>query len=797
MMKQDLLFALRLLAKRPAFSALAVFTLALGIGANTVIFSGLYALLLQSLPYPHVDRLLVMSQTSRSGEETGVSYPDFTDWKAQSATFEDFAVTRTSNVNITIDGSIERTSGSYVSGDFFALLGARARLGRSFTNEEHRPGAPRVIALSYPYWQRRFAGSPSIIGREIKINDETFTVVGVLGEKFLYPFRSAFWTPLETNDKPELLADRTAKNYEVIGRLKAGNSIESATKELRAINDRTARASSANRDLVLQATKLRESLPGMAKYGAPLAALQLAVVFVLLIASVNLANLLLARHTERRGEFALRLALGASRARLIRQLLIEAAIIGVAGCGLGLVGARWGISALRSAFAWGLSGFSEVGINAPVLIFTLVVSLLVTLAIGLLPAIIASRQDLNEWLKAGVASATSDPRNRRLSNILIAAEVALAVMLLTISGLMIRTVLNLTKEDPGFRAEHAVAVSLSLSPSRYPTKESLAAYYDESIRRIEALPGVEAVGGVTYMPLVGYNPGANFTLEGRAMANPDEALRADYQPITSAYFRAIGIPLTSGREFNAADMKPAPTAAIVNQAFARKFWPDGDPTGRQIQVQNHTAPMMIVGVVGDVRQFGLQNNPRAEIYVPAYRSSMTLIVRTSGDPAALFAPLREVAQSLDDKAALTMKTMEQAVADSIEKRRLFAWMLSVLGVAALILAALGIYGVISYATAQRTREFGLRLALGAQRSDLIRLVIWNGLKLVAIGVMIGFIGSLAMTRVIKSLLYGVGAADPLTFVGIVAVLASVAIAACYLPARRASRVDPIRALRYE
>jgi putative ABC transport system permease protein len=796
-MKQDLRFALRLLAKRPAFSALAVITLALGIGANTVIFSGLYVLLLQSLPYPHVDRLLVMSQTGRAGEETGVSYPDFTDWKAQSATFEEFAATYTTNANVTVDGSIERTTGSYVSGDFFPLLGARAQLGRIFNNEEHRPGAPRVVALSYLYWQRRFGSNPAIIGREVKINDETFTVVGVLGEKFLYPFRTAFWTPLEANDKPELLADRTANNYEVIGRLKAGKSVEAAVHELRAINERAAPERHANRDLVLQATKLRESVSRMAKYGAPLAALQLAVVFVLLIASVNLANLLLARHTERRGEFALRLALGASRARLIRQLLIEAAIIGAVGCGLGLAGARWGISALRAAFYWRMPGLSEIGINAPVLLFTLVVSLLVTVAFGLLPAIIASRQDLNEWLKAGAASATSDPRNRRLSNILIAAEVALAVMLLTISGLMIRTVLNLTKEDPGFKAEHAVAVSLSLSPSRYPTKESLAAYYDESIRRIEALPGVEAVGGVSYMPLVGYNPGANFTLEGRPAANPGEALRADYQPITPAYFRAIGMPLISGREFNAADMKPVPTSAIVNQAFARKFLSDGDPTGKQIQIQNHASPVLIVGVVGDVRQFGLQNNPRAEIYVPAYRTMMTLIVRTGGDPGALFAPLREVVQSLDDKAALNMKTMEQAVADSMEKRRIFAWLLGVLGGAALILAALGIYGVISYATAQRTREFGLRLALGAQKYDLLRLVIWNGLKLVAIGATVGFVGSLAMTRVIKSMLYGVGAADPLTLAGIIAVLAAVAVAACYLPARRASRVDPIRALRYE
>jgi putative ABC transport system permease protein len=442
-------------------------------------------------------------------------------------------------------------------------------------------------------------------------------------------------------------------------------------------------------------------------------------------------------------------------------------------------------------------GVAEIEINAPVLLITLLVSLLTSLGFGLGPALVASRQDLIECLKTGLTSA--DPRRRRLSGILVAAQVALAVALLTGSGLMIRTVLNLTNESPGFNPKNAGAVTLSLPPSNRdgrPDPEILASYFDEAIRRIRTLPGVESVGGVAYPPLVGYNPGVDFTIDGRASA----PLRADIQPITPDYFEAIGIPLLRGRQFTDAEMKPRPEAAIVNNAFAKKFWPDEDPLGKHIILQDDKfprGPLVVVGVAGDVKQFGLHMEPRPEIYTPMRRHTMTLIVRTNGNPAQWGAAVREAVKSLDNRAAIGMRTLEQMVSRSTWSRRNLALMMGVLGAVALLLAAMGIYGVISYLVAQRTREMGIRLALGAQRRDLLKLVLGQGLTLTMVGVTAGLALAFALTRFLSSMLFGVSAADPITFAAIALLLAVVALTASFLPARRAMRVDPITALRHE
>ncbi len=803
-MFQDLRFGARMLLKAPSFTLIAVITLALGIGANTFVFTGVYGTLFQPLPYLNSERLAVVSQMSRQEAESGVSYPDFSAWKERNAAFERMAAWTGIGVNLTGGDEVERVAGSRVSAEFFPLLGGRAQLGRVFLAEEFRPGADKVVILTDKLWQERFGADAGVIGRTIKLDDQSYTVVGVMPPSFFYPFRSTLWTPLEADEKAEAMQDATANHYQIIGALRPGVSLDAAAKEMAAL----ARASSSQKpagqpELTMKVTALRETIPGLTKYRTPIFALQFAVFFVLLIASVNLANLLLARNTTRRREFSVRLALGAGPLRLARQLLVESLLLGLLGSLFGLLLAAWGMNALRASGDFRLPGSGEIEINAPVLIITLLVSLLTSLAFGLGPALMASRQDLNECLKTGVT--TADPRRRRLSGILVAAEVALAVALLTGSGLMIRTILNLTNEDPGFNPKHAGAITLSLPPSN--TKgangkdertddERLASFFDEAIRRVRALPGVERVGAVTFLPLVGYNPGVDFTIDGRASS----PLRADIQPITPDYFRAIGIPLLRGRQFAEAEMKPQPETAIVNNAFAKKFWPDEDPLGKNILLQGDgqpRGPIVVVGIVGDVKQFGLDTEPRPEIYLPARRNSMTLIVRTNSNPAQLAASVRETVQSLDKRAAIGIRTMEDVVNRSTWSRRKFAYLLGVLGTVALLLAAMGIYGVISYLVAQRTREMGVRLALGAQRGDILRLVLRQGLTLTFIGVVAGLVLAIALTRFLSSMLFGVGAADPATFAAISLLFAVVALTASFLPARRAMKVDPITALRQE
>jgi putative ABC transport system permease protein len=700
-MFQDLRFGARMLLKRPGFTLIAVITLALSIGANTVVFSGVYAMLFQPLPYLNSERLAVVSQIDRQESEFGISYPDFTAWKERNAAFERMAASRGINVNLTGRDEVERVTGSRVSAEFFPMLGGRAQLGRVFLAEEFRPGADKVVILSNKLWQERFGGEASVIGRTLKLDDRSYTVVGVMPPSFLYPFRSVLWTPLEANEEAEMLQDATANHYQITGSLRPGVSLDAAEREIATLARAASREKSAGRpELTVKVASLRDTIPGLTKYRTPIYALQFGVLFVLLIASVNLANLQLARNAARRQEFIVRLALGAGRRRIARQLLVESLMLGTLGSLLGLLLAAWGMNALQAAGDFRLPGASQIEINAPVLFITSLVSLLTSLAFGLGPALMAARQDLNECLKTGGASA--DPRRRRLSGILVAAEIALAVALLTGSGLMIRTVLNLTKEDPGFNPKHAGAVSLSLPPSNKNGKDGLSdheildSYFDEAIRRIRALPGVESVGGVAYPPLVGYNPGVNFTIDGRAA---ETGLRADIQPITPDYFQAIGVPLLRGRQFTEAEMKPQPEVAIVNKAFARKFWPDEDPLGKYILLQDDKFPrgaLVVTGVAGDVKQFGLHTEPRPEIYLPMRRHSMTLIVRAGGDLTQLAPAVRETVQRLDDRAAISLRTLEQMVYRSTFSRRNLALLMGVLGAVALLMAAMGIYGVISY-----------------------------------------------------------------------------------------------------
>ncbi|MFY9609204.1 MAG: ABC transporter permease [Blastocatellia bacterium] len=803
-MFQDLRYGARMLLKKPGFTLIAVFTLALGIGANTVIFSGVYTLLFQALPYRDGDRLVVISQTSKQGVETGVSYPDFTAWKELNTVFDQMTASRTFSVNLTDNnspgsGPPEVVSGSDVSRELFSMLDGRALVGRVFSAEDFSSQTDKPILLSDRLWQRRFGGDPGVIGRRVLLNDSEFTVIGVMPPAFQYPFGSAFWAPMSGTERAETLADPSANLYEILAVLRPGVTAERASKEVAMLARPSQQLAAASRpELIVQVTGLRESITGIAKYRTPVLTLQLAVLFVLLIASANLANLLLARNTHRNQEFAIRLALGARPARLMRQVLTESLLLGTLGSLLGLVLAWWGLDALRAVIPWRVAGVAEVEINGTVLLVTVLTSLLTSLAFGLIPAFVSARQDVNESLKAGAASTTF--RRRRLSATLVAAEVAMAVVLLTAAGLMIRTFLNLTNEDPGFNSKNALALTLTLPRSQNADYGSAASFFNEAIGRVKSVPGVEAVGGVTYLPLVGYNPGTDFTVQGRTATSAETNPRADLQSVTPDYLRAMGISLVRGRGFTEADMRAAPEVTLINQAMAREFWPGEEPLGQHIQLLGKDAPagqLAIVGIIGDVKQFGLHTDPRPEIYLPGYRSSMTLIVRAGASPAGLIAPIRERVQRLDDRAAFNVRTMEQVVIDSIERRRVFALMLAVLSAVALAMAAMGIYGVISYMVSQRTHEIGVRIALGAQPHDMLRFVMRQGLALAATGLAVGLLAGVALTRLMRSLLFGVGVADSLTQGAIAVLLLSVALLACYFPARRAMRVDPMIALRHQ
>jgi predicted permease len=801
-MTEDLRYGLRMLLKRPGFTIIALVTFALGIGANTVIFSGVYALYLQPLPYANAGRLVVVTEADKNGLESGVSFPDFSDWKHQNAVFDEMAAFRNVVMNLSEGGAVEPLSGSLVSQEFIPLLGASPVIGRGFLTEDFRPGATKTIILSHPFWQRRFGGDPSIIGKQLKLNDEDFTVIGVMPQGIQYPFRAAFWVALDRNEKSQLMWDRSANGFGVLASLKTGISAMAAAREMAILKERSARESHAIRqESTMKVTLLRDSLPGIGKYQTPILILQLAVTFVLLIASTNLSNMLLARNTDRRQEFTIRLALGASRARLIRQLLLESVLLGFAGSIFGLALARWGLGALKSIIPWRMPGAPEVEINAPVLLITLAVSLLTSLGFGLIPAIIASRQNLNEFLKSGSGTTTPDRGRRRFSRMLACSEVALAVMLLVAAGLMVRTFLNLTREDAGFIPDRALALSVSLPPSRYPGYEDLSTYYDSLLSQIKALPGVESAGSVTYLPLVGYNPGTAFTIEGEAPQSGESFFKADFQPVSPEYFRAMGVPLLSGRDFSDSDAGPMPEAVIINRALARKFWPDQDPLGKRIRAEaDAPRPVraVVVGVVGDVKQFGLHTEPRPEIYLPTYRHSMTVIIRAAAGRKDYFPAIKEVVERIDNNpTAFSLRSMEQLVADSIERRRIFTLLLGALAAVAVLMAAMGIFGVISYQVSGRTREIGIRQALGADGRDILRAVIRQGVGLAVTGIGAGLAASLVLTRAMRSLLYGVGIIDPAVVASMAIVIIALAAVASYIPARRASKVDPCIALRYE
>jgi putative ABC transport system permease protein len=795
-MNSDLRYAVRMMAKSPAVTALAILAMALGIGANTAIFSVVNAVLLRQLPYRDPDRLcMVWMDNRRLGlKEDLTSYPNFQDWR-QSQSFEDMAgYTMTARVLVG-DGEPERVLGAAIPSNFLPLLGVTPILGRNIAPEDEVPGKDNVALIGHGLWLRRFGGDPNIVGKTLPLASGGSTqVIGVLPEGFRFPTKeSQIWVPLAVSDG----ARRARGGFWmwVVGRLKPGMELVRARAEMDTIGKRLEETyPNSNRGLGVYVVPLKEQLIGPVQ--TALWVLFGAVVLVLLIACANVANLFLARAAAREREMAVRAALGAGQGRIIRQLVTESVLLGLIAGGFGLVLALWGVEALRNLAPADLPRIDDIGVDWRVLAFALSASLATGVLFGLAPALRA--------VGAGWASGTRVTRTRS-SQALVVGEVALAVVLLGGAGLLIRSFVRLLAVDPGFRTERLLTFQMSVSSAKYPGQgPQLAAAYDQLLARVRALPGVEGAAAITSIFLSTTPNSGNFTVEGAPVIPLEQQIEATDDVITPDYFHVMGVPLKEGRWFTPQDGPDSPRVVIINETMARRFWPDGSPIGKRFkfgQPDSRSPWLTVVGVARDMRRQGLQKAARAETFLPLGQRPVrgfNLVIRTKGDPLAQAASVRELIRELDPYAPVSnLTTIERLIGESTAQRRFQMLLLALFAALALALAAVGVYGVNYYYVTQRTQEIGVRMALGAQRRDLIRLVLMQGLRLVAAGAALGLLASLALARVIESLLFGTPPRDLGTFAAVVGVIGVFGLLASYVPARRATKVDPMEALRYE
>jgi putative ABC transport system permease protein len=805
---QDLRYAARSLASKPGFTVLAVIALALGIGANTAIFSVVNATLLRSLPYPEPERLVMIWGTTPQVERASISPPDFLDFKEQNQVFERIAAFNSGGFTLTGENEPEQIRGARVSADFFAALGVNPILGRSFLPEDEKPGASRIVILSQALWQRRFNSDQSIIGKSVTLNGQSYEVAAVMPASFQFTVPGIFRIPAELWVPYSLIKDESARNnhyLRVIARLKPGAARESAQAEMDAIAAQLERQyPNSNSGTGVRVVALREQIVGNIR--PALMVLFGAVGFVLLIACANVANLLLARAAARHKEIAVRTALGATRSRLIRQLLTESVLLSLIGGTIGILLALWGADALASLGPESLPRIREIRADGYALGFTIALSLLTGILFGLAPALATTKPDLNEALKEGSRGSSAGFGRNRLHKTLVAFEVAAALVLLAGAGLLIKSFARLRDVNAGFDAKNVLTATISLPRSRYPDAGSQLRFFQQAIERIEALPGVKAVGAINDLPLSGDKDSTTFTIEGQPLLPMGQQPNTEWRLVNKDYFKAMSIPIIKGRVFTQSDTSEAPAAIIINEEMAARYFPGEDPVGKRL-VLNLTIsnpspiPREIVGVAGNARDLALDSETRPEVYAPFLQetvSYMALMVKTESDPASLAVAVRAEARAIDkDLPVSSIQTMEQVFAGSIAGRRFNMLLLGVFAAAALILAAVGIYGVMSYSVTERTRELGIRMALGASSGDILKLVVGQGMRLAAIGLGAGLVAALVLTRALSSLLYEVSATDPLTFAAISFALASVALMACYIPARRAAKVDPMVALRYE
>jgi predicted permease len=804
-MLQDLRYGLRMLVGSPAFTFVAVLTLALGIGASTAIFSVVNGVLLRPFPFEDPERVVTLWENNvKDGiERDDVSPPNFLDWQDQSSAFDEMAAINPHSFDYAGNGEPDVLVASRVTTGFFRILGVEALHGRTFLPEEYEPGGGQVVVLSYGVWQQKFGGDPSIVGERLVLDDQPYTVVGVMPREFqlnLFAREAEVWAPEVFGEAAR--RQRRATYLKVIARLEPGTTPAQARAEMATVASRlAAEHPQTNAGIGVTVVPLPEQLVGRVRQA--LMVLFGAVGFVLLIACANVANLLLARGGEREREFAIRAAMGADRSRLVRQFLTESALLALLGCAGGLVLASWALDLIVAVSPAGIPRMQDVGLDRPVLGFAVGISLLTALVFGAAPSFQFSRLDLVRSLKEAGQTASASPVRHRLRSLLVVAEVALAVVLLAGAGLLLRSFVSLLRVDPGFAVDSVATLQVFVW-DRYARPDERIGYFQQAHERLLELPGVEAAGAVSALPLLDSSstPSFPFAVEGRPAPPSGQEPTVTYTVATIDYFRAMRIPLVSGRTFDRFDTQERVRVALVNETLARREWPGEDPVGKRITVQaRKPVTLEVAGVVGDTRQAGLESESRPELFVPHAQDpsgSMIFVVRTATEPAAMLAAIKaRIWEVNKTQPFYRVATMEQLLAASLAERRFSMLLMGSFAVLALVLAAVGIYGVISFATNQRTREIGIRLALGAQPRDVLGLVVSQGMMPVMVGLATGLAGALALARAISSLLYGVSPADPITFAGISLVLGGAALLACYLPARRAARVDPVVALRYE
>jgi putative ABC transport system permease protein len=812
---QDVRFAIRVMRKNYVFTLFAIVTLALGIGANTAIFSVASGVLLRALPFKEPERVVFVwinnARRKMAYDKLPAPPADYLDWRNQNNVFEEISAFYSNSFTLTGLSEPVRIEGVQATADFFHILGSHAAIGRTFGPGEDQPGSARVVVLSQGFWKRQFGGDPAVVGKKIILNGVSHEVIGVMPADFdfpqgnmmpsylQFPARPELWTPLSFKD--EIAKDRSTFNLATMARLKPGVTLPQAQANMTAISaaiDQEYRKGAGYATILVD---MREQLVGDVR--TALLVLLGAVGLVLLVACANVSNLQLSRSLKRQKELAVRSALGGGRGRLVRQILTESVLLALPGGVLGLLLAYWGTRLLLSISPDSLPRASEIGIDARVLVFSFAVTLVAGVISGLVPALQVSRTDLNTLLRDEARSSTASRRSRRTRDFLVVAEVGLALVLLIGAGLLVHSFVLLQQVKPGFRPDNVLTLHIDLPDDRYPEDRMNLAYFDQLLPRLATLPGIESVGLVSNLPLSGAAMSTTFNIDGRPAASPQDRPGADYTIASPGFFAALGIRAVRGRQFGDEDTATSPGVVIINEAMAKRFWPGEDPLGRTISVSvgKYKGQRQIVGVVADVRLTSLTDQPRPEMYVPYAQHPdgfMFMVARTSSNPLA-FAPVirREVLALDKDQPITEVRSMEQVVSESQNRRRFNLILLSLFAGLAVVLTVVGVYGVVSYSITQRVHEIGVRTALGARPFQIVRLIVRQGMLPALLGIAIGLFGAFALTRMMASLLYQVSPTDPVVFVIAAATLTTVAFLAIYIPAQRATKIDPVRALREE
>jgi predicted permease len=806
---RDVSYGLRSLLKHPGFTAIVVLTLAVGIGASSAIFSVVNTVLLRPLPYPRAERIVAIQALGRDGKRVQISPANFLDWRSQNTVFAHLAAILTRPANLALADQAERIDLAMTSANFFSVFGTEPERGRFFIPSDEQAGHAAVVVLSHALWQRRFGGDDSLVGKPITLDGNSYTVVGIAPSGFQYPDKTEVWVPPfrlapALNERMDPTQVRGFGMLAAVALLKPGVSLTQAASEMETITTRLRQQyPDTNNRSFNPVVSLHTHLVG--ETGPMLLLLFGAVGFVLLIACANVANLLLVSAASRQREMAIRTALGASRLRVIRQLLTESVLLALAGGTVGLLLALWGVAAMTKLLPRDFPRLGEINLDWRVLGFTLFASVLTGILFGLAPALQISKTDVQESLKESGRGASGSRRHQRLRSLLIVGEVALSVVLLVGAGLLFRSFLQLQSVNAGFTPQQLLTLRLSPAGSNYSRDADYISFYNQVMQRVSAIPGVQAVGAINTLPL-DKGPQAGFRIEGRAPLTIDKWPSGNYRTVSTDYFHTMNISVLQGRAFTDRDTETAPPVMMINQALANRDFPNENPVGKRINLGN-TDPKgqpvwwEIVGVAADVRSIELREPAIPEFYLSALQDTfrnMFVVVRTSVEPTRIAASVRGAAAEVDKSAAVSdVKTMEHIVNEAVTQPRFNLFLLGLFGGIALLLSAAGIYGVTAYSVTQRTHEFGIRMALGAQVGDVLKMILRQGMLLISVGIAVGLLASFALTRLLRTLLYGVSVTDPPTFVATTLLLTLVALLACYIPARRATKVDPLVALRYE